>query len=178
MIPRSVSKKLHLDESVLHVVRPSWWYYTPSLLFWSVVIGIGVFFSYPLITSWGWGWVATFALLVIGGCGLCSVIIRRYYTVFLWTNHRIIDIHKPSLFETQEIDTPIEAIADIRYTTEGVIQTVLRLGTVIIQPSQENGYIELRWISQPSQVKERLQRLLRNNVHHVNEATSSKTQRI
>lgn len=176
MIPRSVNKKLHFDESVLHVIRSSWWHYTPSVACWSHVIGVGVFFAYPLVSNWSWGWLVTLCIIIIGCTGMIAVIVRRQYTVFLWTNQRIIDMYKPSLFEIQEIDTPIEAIADIRYNTEGVIQTILRLGTVIIQPSQENGYIELRGVARPSAVKERLQRLLRNELQHANESTTTKTQ--
>jgi len=59
--------------------------------------------------------------------------ISWYYTVFIVTNHRLIQITQKGLFHRSVVDIGINQIQMVNYEVNGLQETLLGFGTIIIQ---------------------------------------------
>lgn len=154
MFERYLLKTIHLDESVVKIVRPSWIHYRWKLAFVFVGLVITVFLFYPLFSLGSWGGVIFFILVAFFFFALLRIFILWSLNVYILTSKRIIDVDQRSLFEKHVAECPLENIQDIRYNKKGFFSTVFNVGTVIVQSGGGRGHIDFVDVPNPNTVKE------------------------
>lgn len=124
--------KLRDGEKVNAVIRRSVWYY-----FWPLVISIFLiilpfFLLYPLFKQ-GWTGVIIFCLILfVGLAWLLRICISCYFTVFVMTNFRIIDIDKRGFFNKTISGAIYSKIGDVSFRQKGIAGSILRVGDIFI----------------------------------------------
>lgn len=158
MFERYLTKSIRYDESVIRVLRPSWFHYRWPIAGYILLLLLALFFWYPLRTL-GWiGWAAWALLTGLALWGLIRVLLIRSLTAFIITSQRILDIDHRKLFERHVSECPLENIRDIRYNKTGMVQMLYNIGTVIIETG-ERGHLECQDVRHPEEVKELLTRV-------------------
>lgn len=126
--------------------------------------GSGLFGALLVIADFFWlaRWVAwrewgMVGFAVVLGLGL-AVIARAWYmwswNVFVITNRRVVSITQRGWFHRSVAEAAYENIQDVRYTVHGLIQTVTRTGTVIVQTAAGTTSLELKGVARPADLQE------------------------
>lgn len=159
MIRNYGEQYIRFDESVFQKIHPGLIQYRKRFLISVAIIIIAFFLVYPLLQLGWWGVLIFFTLFFIGVVHLLSVFLLQAYTVCIITNTRIIDIHRNGLFDKQVVELQLGHIQDIRYTTKGIVQSLLGYGTIIIQAIEGRGRIEMMNVKNPQEIQELLLRV-------------------
>jgi hypothetical protein len=163
MFERYLSKTIHVDESMIRLLRPSWLHYRWPIFWYTLALIAALFFLYPLQTL-GWiGWVLFSTLFAFACLALLRLWLIRSLTAFVVTNQRVIDIDQKKLFERHVSECTLDSIRDIRYTKTGMMHTLRNIGTVIIETGGDHGHIECQDVRDPESVKELLTRVQHHN---------------
>jgi len=128
-------------EKIILLVRPSMWRWFWPLLLSIILIFGDFFFLYPLI-QWGdWGLiifaVVQFLALVI----LIKISRRYYYTAFIVTNRKIIDLDQLGYLHRAISQHPLSKISDVFGKTSGLGGALLGLGDIFITLPEEGSQI-------------------------------------
>jgi len=146
------------DEQLILVIRKHWLIFLipliiPAIFIIAIFIGFSFLVSYFKIppTSFIFGILVilkgVFSLLV-AYFGLLGWL-KEYYDLGFVTNKRIIDVDQVSLF-TQEIsELPLEKVQDVTAKKQGILQTYLDYGDVIVQTASELPNFEFLQIPKP-----------------------------
>ncbi|MFC1598305.1 PH domain-containing protein [Patescibacteria group bacterium] len=163
MFQKYLLKSIGYDEAVIRIFRSSLVHYRWSLLGYSGLVIASFFFLYPLQSFGRWGWLIFLILIIIALLGLIKTFLVWSLNVFILTNRRIIDIDRRKFFEKHVAECPLENIQDIRYNQRGVIATLFKIGSVIIDSGSAKGHIEMPDVPEPEAVKELI---MRERRHH------------
>jgi uncharacterized membrane protein YdbT with pleckstrin-like domain len=87
--------------------------------------------------------------------------ISWYYTVFILTNHRFIQITQKGLFHRSVVDIGINQIQMVNYEINGLQETLLGFGTIIIQTYM--GDLIIHEIHHPAKTQKAILGILRDN---------------
>lgn len=151
----TLSVQLRYSESVIRVIQPFLpLYHSKAILFVvSLVIG-DMFLLYPL-------WKIGFAGYVVwmGVLFLAIIILLRTFAVYrgsgaVLTSERLIDVDRPGMFMQAVHECALGHIQEVRYYKRGLFAMLTNTGTVVIQPSNDQGRIELPCVKNPEQLKE------------------------
>lgn len=155
MFEERLLRRIQFDEGVQLLIHPSWLFYSKQIALSIVVLLSSVFFAYGL-SKITYGWLAILILLLSGISLLMRVIFLRGMTALIVTNKRIIDVDRAGIFEEYVSECTLDKIQDIRYNRKGIMQTVLNIGTVIIETAGGKGHIECQYVHEPEQTKDQL----------------------
>ncbi|MCU0667657.1 MAG: PH domain-containing protein [Patescibacteria group bacterium] len=97
--------------------------------------------------------------LVLFIVGLFPGWITWYFSVFVVTDQRFIQITQEGFFKKSVIDIGMDKIQSVSYEVRGIEQTVLGYGTIVIQTYV--GELVLRHIHHPQAIQKRLVHTLR-----------------
>lgn len=85
--------------------------------------------------------------------------IKWYFSVFIVTDQRFIQIRQKGLFHRSVSDIGLNQIQSMNYAITGFIQTVLGFGTIVVQTYM--GDIEIYEVHYPAKTQNRIQAILR-----------------
>lgn len=148
------------DEEVLYVFRKH-----PIVMRWGLVLwGIGpILGMLPAAINPSLGFGYFFAGLGIGT--LISILIflpfwiAWYYSVFIITNQRFIQITQRGLFHRSVVDLGLNKIQSTNYEIRGIQATLLGFGTIVIQTYM--GDMVIHEVHRPAKIIRNLSTVLR-----------------
>lgn len=76
-----------------------------------------------------------------------------YLDVWIVTNQRIFDVEQKGIFRRNISSFQLRRIQDITVETHGILQTLLRFGTIHVQTAGAGRNFEMKGIASPSEVK-------------------------
>lgn len=156
---------LRKNERVHHIFRKSKWTLLVPLFFGVFFISLAFFLLFRLLQLDAFGYII-FALLV----GIGVIIIAR--ALFFWrhtqlivTNHRVLDKDRETIFRKTLSEYAHEDIAEVLGEIKGFAGSILRYGTLTIQPRDLTTQILLTHVPSPH----RAQQLINAAKHAKNE---------
>lgn len=87
--------------------------------------------------------------------------ISWFYTVFIVTDHRFIQITQKGLFHRSVVDIGINQIQMVNYEINGIQETLLGFGTIIIQTYM--GDLIIHEVHHPARTQQAILSILRDN---------------
>jgi uncharacterized membrane protein YdbT with pleckstrin-like domain len=84
--------------------------------------------------------------------------------IYLLNNQRLVHINYEGVFNKRVVETPLNKIASVGFSSKGFWQALFNYGSVEVQITALGQSIILKNISQPSQVKDLLWKAHNNNV--------------
>jgi uncharacterized membrane protein YdbT with pleckstrin-like domain len=99
--------------------------------------------------------------LLVGALLFSPWWISWFYTVFIVTDHRFIQITQKGLFHRSVVDIGINQIQMINYEVNGIQETLLGFGTIIIQTYM--GDLIIHEIHHPAKTQQAILNILRDN---------------
>ena len=157
-------------EKVLLIVRPSMWRWFWPLLLSIILIFGDFFFLYPLV-QWGdWGLII-FAIVQFVALIILLKISRRYYfTAFILTTNKIIDLDQLGYFSRSISQQPISKLGSISGKTSGIAGAMLGLGDIIISLPDSGSQIVVSKVKNfkkiVSIIASEQEKYLKNNYRH------------
>jgi len=147
----SLEKALNLkgDESVLYIARQFPVSYIGAIFVTFVLIVAPFFFLFPLFSFGLIGMIAFFAIIFTGILYGARKMMVWYYNVLAVTNKRVIDIEQNGLFSRTVSIAQYEDIDDCSYRIKGVLPTIFKYGTVLIETSGNSANLEARKVRHP-----------------------------
>lgn len=153
---QQLTKQLHEKEEIVRLVRRAGITLVPSVGLGAVLILLDFF----LIAWWfqhrTWGGIGFTAVLVIA----ILIAIRGWYiwslNLLAITNQRIIDMNQHGLFKRTVAEATYDKIQDVRYTIQGLWQTMFKFGSIIIQTAGSATTLELNGIREPFEVQQQI----------------------
>ena len=98
--------------------------------------------------------------LILGGILFFPSWIAWYYSVFIVTNQRFIQITQKGLFHTSFADLKLEQIQQVNYEISGLQETLLGFGTIKLQTYI--GDLVIHDVHHPAKTQSRIVRILRD----------------
>ena len=129
-----------------------------GLILGMVAILVGVIPSLfrPEYSVFFWGLLAG---LVLGGLMLLPFWLGWYFSVFIVTNQRLIQITQKGLFHRSVVDMGLAQIQMVNYEISGLEQTFLGFGTIMMQTFV--GDLVIHDIHRPALIQKKLLEILR-----------------
>lgn len=156
------------DEEVLYVFRKHPIVMRKGLIWGSIGLLVGPVYtlvmtfmhpdSPPSLTFF---YLSFLASLVVSGILFFPAWMSWFFSVFILTDQRFIQITQKGFFHRSVSDIPLNLIQSINYQISGVEQTLLGFGTIVMQTFLGN--TDLHYIHHPAKVQRRL-------VEHMREA--------
>ncbi|MFA4871878.1 MAG: hypothetical protein WC610_02360 [Patescibacteria group bacterium] len=134
MLNNVLLKNINLreGEKIKRIVRRSIWHYFWPIILAIILIILPFFLIYPLFQKGWWGMAIFFLLLVIGVWLILRIYFSHFFTVFVMTNMRIIDIDHRGLFNQVVTEALYGKIGDVSCESKGAVNAILRLGDIYI----------------------------------------------
>lgn len=139
-------------ESVLRVVRHFGLTYAPRAVLSIILICAPFFFLIPLMSMRGWGLLAFSVSVFAGMIYGARLLYEWYWNTFIITTRRVIDVDQKGFFHRIVSEAPYEKVQDVSFTITGVIGTLLRYGTIVIQTAGAQINLELTSVRNPKDV--------------------------
>lgn len=146
------------DEEVLFVFRKH-----PIVMRRGLIFGMLAILAGSLVVFWQPTYTA-FALGVLGGALLGAILmlpawITWYFSVFIVTDKRLIQITQKGFFHRSVIDMGLNQIQMVNYQISGLQETMLGFGTIMMQTFV--GDLVIHEIGHPAQIQKKLLEILR-----------------
>lgn len=144
--------KMKEGESVLRIVRHYWLTYVPRGLLAFLLVAAPFFFLIPLVSLRFWGLMAFAVSVFVGMLFGARMLFEWYWNAFVITTRRVIDIDQKGFFSRTVSEAPYERVQDVSFTIHGVVSTLLRFGTIVIQTAGTHVNLELTRVRNPKDV--------------------------
>lgn len=146
------------DEEVLFVFRKH-----PIVMRKGLILGMLAILLGSLVVFWQPTYIA-FALGVLGGMVLGAILmipgwITWYFSVFIVTDKRLIQITQKGFFHRSVIDMGLNQIQMVNYQVAGLQETLLGFGTIMMQTFV--GDLVIHEIAHPAKIQKKLLEILR-----------------
>jgi len=139
-------------ESVLRIVRRFGLTYVAHLVLVAILVCAPFFFMIPLFTLRVWG-LASFLTSVLVGLLLGARLYMEYYwNSFIITTRRVIDVDQRGFFHRTVSEAPYEKVQDVSFTIEGVLGTLFKYGTIVLQTAGTHVNLELTRVRRPQDI--------------------------
>lgn len=151
------------SENIVLIIRTHWIKYLPSILS-SFGLFILPFILGTFVPGLGENVPLYISCLII--CLLMSMsvlmygIIRWFYNVNIITDERVIDYDFHGIFSNVCSEARLEKIEDVTYKQNGLVDSLLDIGTVYIQTAGSKAEIEFDHIIRPKEIQDILYDLL------------------
>ncbi len=103
---------------------------------------------------------ALFASIVFGSLLLLPSWISWYFSVFILTSQRFVQITQKGLFHTSFADIHLQQIQQVNYEIAGIQQTLLGFGTIIMQTYI--GELVIHDVHHPAKIQRKIVQILRD----------------
>jgi uncharacterized membrane protein YdbT with pleckstrin-like domain len=154
------------DEEMLLLFRKHPVVMRKALIIASLALLLGIIPSLlaTFIDSWLDKSMQLFIYGLLGGLLLASVVMfwawmGWYFSVFIVTNQRFIQVTQKGLFHRTFVDVGLDKIQSINYQVSGIQETVLGFGTILIQTYI--GDLAIHEAHHPRKVSQELSHILR-----------------
>jgi len=161
----SESKQKHFadqfdDEEVLYVFRKHPIVMRKGLIFGMVAILLGTLLA-AIKPDLGFGWFfgGIGIGLGIGALLLAPFWIGWYYSVFIVTDQRLIQISQKGLFHRSVVDMGLNQIQMVNYQVSGLEETLLGFGTITMQTFV--GDLVIHAVHHPAKIQKKILEILR-----------------
>lgn len=152
-------------ETIVAIVRRSLLAYAWSFALGSFLILLTAFSS-ALLIAWGRIGGALVVLLLILGVLLC---VRSwwmwYWTAFVVTNIRVIDIDQRYFFHRRIAEARLDRVEEVTVEMHGVVAAIAHLGAIRLQTAGAMSALEIRSVRRPERVADLLGRLHEEAAH-------------
>jgi hypothetical protein len=149
------------DEEVLYVFRKHPVVMRKGLIIGMLAILLGVI---PVAVKpdlgFGWFFGGIAAGFVLGGIIFFPYWIGWFYSVFIVTDQRLIQISQKGLFHRSVVDMRLNQIQMINYQVSGLQETLLGFGTIMMQTLV--GDLVIHEIHHPAKIQKKLLEVLRS----------------
>lgn len=148
----------HDDEEVLFLFRR----HPVVMRLGLVAVMVGMVVGMLPVTIWperlGYLW---FILpgMALGGLFLFYQWIGWYYSVFILTDQRFVQIEQKGMFDRAVVDIGLDKIQNINYSVSGIQETLLGFGTISLQTFV--GDLVLDKIHHPAKIQEKLVKIIK-----------------
>ncbi|MDB5163790.1 MAG: hypothetical protein JWS12_408 [Candidatus Saccharibacteria bacterium] len=158
------------DENVLFVFRKH-----PIVMRKGLIIGLLAWLVGPLYTllltviyknspdkypSTGFFFISLLAGIVLGALLFIPSWIAWYYSVFIVTDQRLIQITQKGLFNRSVVDMALTQIQMVNYQIAGLQETLLGFGTIMMQTYV--GDLVIHDVHHPSRIQKKILQILRD----------------
>lgn len=140
---------LHENEKVLAVIRKHWFVMARAGIVLSTLLALPIFILFLLpaltvkfdpelvgiLTNF---FLSLYVNFLIGFLFLAWM--DYYLDMWVITNERIIDAEQHGLFHREISEIPLSRVQDVTVEVEGIIETLLKFGTIKIQTAGERGF--------------------------------------
>lgn len=146
------------DEEVLYVFRKH-----PIVMRRGLILGLLAILFGSLVVFWQPTYTA-FLLGVLGGAAVGALLmlpswITWYFSVFIVTDKRLIQITQKGFFHRSVIDMGLNQIQMVNYQIAGLQETMLGFGTIMMQTFV--GDLVIHEIGHPAKIQKKLLEILR-----------------
>lgn len=146
------------DEEVLFVFRKH-----PVVMRKGLILGLLAILGGSLVVFWQPTYTA-FLLGIVGGAMVGAVImlpswITWYFSVFIVTDKRLIQVTQKGFFHKSVIDMGLNQIQMVNYQVAGLQETMLGFGTIMMQTFV--GDLVIHEIAHPAKIQKKLLEILR-----------------
>ncbi|MEI7741511.1 MAG: PH domain-containing protein [bacterium] len=150
----SVNKMINVrdGEEVLQIVRRSWVSMLPQIVVIAALMVAPFFFAFPLLAYRPYGGYLLMAILLLGIFLAIRTFTQWYYTMFVITSFRVVDVYHAGFFDRQVTDAGFEIIQDVSFHKKGVISMIFNVGLIKIQTPGSNTMIEVEDVDEPEVV--------------------------
>ena len=159
----------HDDEEVRFVFRHHPVVMRKGLIFGSLALLVGPLYSAGLVffrpnqvvtMTFFWGSFAlSFILFMII---LLPSWIFWYFSVYIVTNQRFIQVKQRGFFNRSVVDVGLEKIQSVNYQIAGLQETMLGFGTIVLQSAV--GSLALEEIHKPAEVHEKIIKIIKTDI--------------
>lgn len=139
-------------ETIKRVVRQYWVVHMPAAAVAAFLIYAPFFFMIPLFSMGSWGKTAFFVSIAVGAVYTVRLFVIWYWNAFVITTRRVIDIDQRGFFDRLVSEATHDNIQDVSYRVKGLLGTIFRYGTVVIQTAGTHTNLELHNIRDPKEV--------------------------
>jgi hypothetical protein len=148
------------DEEVLYVFRKHPIVMRKGLVFGMVAILVGLLPA-AIKPSLGFGWFfGGIGIGIIVGCLLMLPFwITWYFSVFIITDKRLIQITQKGFFHRAVVDMGLDQIQMVNYQISGLQETLLGFGTIIMQTFV--GDLVIHTVHHPAKIQKKILEILR-----------------
>jgi len=136
-------------ESVLRIVRRFGLTYAAHLLLVMFLVCAPFFFMIPLFSLRSWGLASFLTSLFVGLLFGARLFMEYYWNAFIITTRRVIDVDQRGFFHRTVSEAPYEKVQDVSFTIEGVLGTIFRFGTIVVQTAGTHVNLELTHVRHP-----------------------------
>ena len=173
------------DEEVLYVFRKHHLVMRIGLIYSSLALLVGPLYTLFLLKTQPEKLVTfNFFLLSIALSMVLAIIvfmpswIAWYYSVFIVTDQRFIQITQKGLFHRSVVDIGLNQIQMVNYEIAGVSQTMLGFGTIMMQTYM--GDLVIHQVHKPAKIQKKMLHILRDqgvilNTHPVQKMANNET---
>lgn len=146
------------DEEVLYVFRKH-----PIVMRRGLILGLLAILFGSLVVFWQPTYTA-FLFGVLGGAAVGAILmlpswITWYFSVFIVTDKRLIQITQKGFFHRSVIDMGLNQIQMVNYQIAGLQETMLGFGTIMMQTFV--GDLVIHEIGHPAKIQKKLLEILR-----------------
>lgn len=166
------------DEEVLYVFRKHPIVMRKGLIFGSLGLLVGPL--YTLILTYvhtsnpptlNFFYLSFLASMVLSGLLFFPSWMSWWYSVFIVTDKRFIQITQKGFFHRSVVDMGLNQIQMVNYEVSGLQETLLGFGTIMMQTFV--GDLVIHYIHKPAHIQKRLLEILRDEGVAVNNAPSA-----
>jgi len=157
------------DETVLYVFRKHPIVMRKGILWWAAGILIGPLYVMVLTFVYAnnpekYPSMTTFTLALVGSLVLSLILITPsfigwYFSVFIVTDQRFIQIHQKGLFTRGVSDVGLQQIQSVSYEVAGINETLLGFGTIKMQTYV--GDVVIHELHHPAKIQKKMTGILR-----------------
>jgi len=150
------------DEEVLLVFRKHPIIMRKGLVFGMLgpLIGVIPAAIFPAL-GFGWFFGGLAAGIILGGLIFLPSWIHWFYSVFIVTDQRLIQITQKGLFHRSFVDLSLSQIQSLNYEVAGLQATLLGYGTILVQTYM--GDLVVHEVHHPAKIYKKLITILRDN---------------
>lgn len=109
--------------------------------------------------GFGWFFGGLAAGFILGGLFMFPSWLSWYYSIFIITDQRLIQITQKGLFHRSVVDLSLNQIQMVNYEVAGLQETLLGFGTIMIQTYV--GDLVIHDIHHPAKIQKKFQQILR-----------------
>ncbi len=157
----SLEKKINIreGEGIVRVIHRyslvDLWKY----IFGFIFLAAASFWMFQLFSYGYLGYVVYGLLVLVGFYLLFRTWFFNYYTIFVITTERVVDIHRVGWFDVIISSVAYKEIKDVSVRKKGVCANIFNYGTVIVQSRTEQFSLEALKIHSPQEVQTLLEDL-------------------
>lgn len=172
------------DEKIYAFIRRHWFAYMPWVLIVAIFVILPIIFlviDYSLEGAEAMQGRAAYLVIIISIYYLfvlaffITTWISFYLDVTIITNRRLVDIEQQGLFNRKISEQSLLRVQDVSARVNGIFQTFLNYGTVLVETAGDEPNFELQNVPQPDKVALTISDLHKSLIHDLGQEKEAAT---